>query len=63
MILIKGQVGEAHPFYKHGMTKTTDFDSQRRDACISGVKQKANFRCFITGKTRKAYLACHHLNA
>lgn len=56
----KGQVGEAHPSYKHGMGKNRHSNPEKRDAWIKGVKQKANFRCFITGETRKDYLACHH---
>jgi len=59
----KGQVGEAHPSYKHGMGKNRDYNHEKRDAWIKGVKEKANFRCFITGETRKKCLACHHLNA
>jgi len=72
----KGQVGKVHPSYKHGMGKNRDYEPEKRDAWIMGVKQKVracalkrckatlpNFRCFITGETRKDYLACHHLNA
>lgn len=59
----KGQVGKDHPSYRHGMGKQRDSNPEKREAWIKGVKEKSNFRCFITGETRKNYLACHHLNA
>ena len=59
----KGQVGKDHPSYIHGMGKNRDSNPEKREAWIKGVKEKSNFRCFITGETRKDYLACHHLNA
>lgn len=61
--IVKGQVGKDHPSYKHGMGKNRDFDPEKRNAWIEGVKHRDNYRCLISGEKRKEYLACHHLNA
>jgi hypothetical protein len=45
------------------MGKNRDFDSQKLETCIQGIKAKSKFKCFITGETTKKNLACHHLNA
>jgi len=55
------QVKELHPAYKHGLGKTRDYDSEKYKAWITGVKQKYNFVCVITGESKN--LSCHHLNS
>lgn len=57
-----GKTGPDHPSYKHGKgKKNREYDPAKLQAWQFGVRTKANFKCFVTGESDKAKLACHHL--
>lgn len=60
---LKGRKGSLHPSYVDGKGAINRDYDQRYVDWITEVKQKYNFKCLITGETRKKLLHCHHLDA
>jgi hypothetical protein len=59
---LAGRTGSDHPSYKHGQSQLSRLSyGTLYTAWLIGVKQKSNFRCFITGETHKSLLECHHI--